>query len=75
MGERSRALTTVFLQAEEVGSCWCCAALTARSGPEERIDPAGNLELGAVRVRCFPVAHTSHPAYGHRIEAPGLAVV
>ncbi|MGP4050931.1 hypothetical protein [Streptomyces sp. 2A115] len=36
---------------------------------------AGDLELGRVRVRCRPVAHTSHPAYGYRIEAGGLAVV
>ncbi|MGW9026126.1 MBL fold metallo-hydrolase [Streptomyces sp. NPDC055722] len=36
---------------------------------------AGDLELGAVRVRCRPVVHTSHPAYGYRIEAWGLAVV
>ncbi|MFI1332988.1 hypothetical protein ACH4U7_23340 [Streptomyces sp. NPDC020845] len=35
---------------------------------------AGDLELGAVRVRCRPVAHTSHPAYGYRIEAQGLVV-
>jgi hypothetical protein len=36
---------------------------------------AGDLELGAVRVRCRPVAHTSHPAYGYRIEALALTVV
>lgn len=36
---------------------------------------AGDLELGAVRVRCRPVAHTSHPAYGYRIETQGLTVV
>jgi hypothetical protein len=36
---------------------------------------AGDLELGEVRVRCCPVEHTSHPAYGYRIEAGGLVVV
>ncbi|WP_367318945.1 MBL fold metallo-hydrolase [Streptomyces sp. HUAS ZL42] len=36
---------------------------------------AGDLEVGEVRVRCRPVAHTSHPAYGYRIEARGLVVV
>ena len=30
---------------------------------------AGDLEIGDVRVRCCPVVHTSHPAYGYRIEA------
>ncbi|MFI2432612.1 MBL fold metallo-hydrolase [Streptomyces sp. NPDC018693] len=30
---------------------------------------AGDLEFGAARVRCRPVAHTSHPAFGYRIEA------
>ncbi|MFE9008465.1 MBL fold metallo-hydrolase [Streptomyces sp. NPDC007875] len=36
---------------------------------------AGDVELGGVRVRCHPVAHTSHPAYGYRIETQGTAVV
>lgn len=36
---------------------------------------AGDLELGTVRVRCLPVEHTSHPAYGYRIEAGGPVVV
>jgi len=36
---------------------------------------AGDLALGEVRVCCRPVAHTSHPAYGYRIEAGGLVVV
>ncbi|MFJ9586501.1 MBL fold metallo-hydrolase [Streptomyces acidicola] len=36
---------------------------------------AGDLELGAVRVRCLPVRHTSHPAYGYRIETGGPVVV
>ncbi|WP_328773820.1 MBL fold metallo-hydrolase [Streptomyces sp. NBC_00286] len=35
---------------------------------------AGDLELDGVRVRCCPVAHTSHPAYGYRIEAGALVV-
>ncbi|MER6350396.1 MBL fold metallo-hydrolase [Streptomyces sp. NPDC001634] len=46
--------------------------LAAAHGVQVR---AGDLELGAVRVRCRQVAHTSHPAYGYRIEAQGLAVV
>ncbi|GAA3776151.1 MBL fold metallo-hydrolase [Streptomyces chiangmaiensis] len=45
--------------------------LAAAHGVQVR---AGDLELGDVRVWCHPVAHTSHPAYGYRIEAPGLAV-
>jgi hypothetical protein len=36
---------------------------------------AGDLDLGEVRVRCLPVVHTSHPAYGYRIEAGDLVVV
>jgi hypothetical protein len=36
---------------------------------------ADDLVLGEVAVRCRPVVHTSHPAYGYRIEAGGLAVV
>jgi hypothetical protein len=45
----------------------------AARGAEVR---AGDLELGEeVRVRCRPVVHTSHPAYGYRIEAGGLLVV
>nr|WP_206439635.1 MBL fold metallo-hydrolase [Streptomyces scabichelini] len=36
---------------------------------------AGDLDLGEVRVCCRPVEHTSHPAYGYRIEAGGLVVV
>ncbi|MER6088806.1 MBL fold metallo-hydrolase [Streptomyces bluensis] len=42
---------------------------------------AGDLDLGTVRVRrtvrvrCLPVEHTSHPAYGYRIEAGGHVVV
>ncbi|QKV90622.1 hypothetical protein HUT19_01625 [Streptomyces sp. NA02950] len=46
--------------------------LAATHGVQVR---AGDLELGAVTVRCRPVAHTSHPAHGYRIEAQGLAVV
>ncbi|MFI1733726.1 MBL fold metallo-hydrolase [Streptomyces acidicola] len=36
---------------------------------------AGDLELGPVRVRCLPVQHTSHPAYGYRIETGGPVAV
>jgi hypothetical protein len=36
---------------------------------------AGDPELGAVRVRCRPVAHTSHRACGYRIEARALTAV
>ncbi|GAB2886933.1 hypothetical protein GCM10027074_64250 [Streptomyces deserti] len=36
---------------------------------------AGDMDLEDVRVRCHPVAHTSHPAYGYRVEAGGRAVV
>lgn len=40
---------------------------------------AGDLEVHvaetAVCVRCRPVAHTSHPAYGYRIEAGGAVAV
>lgn len=36
---------------------------------------AGDLDLGEVRVRCRPVAHTSHAAYGYRVEAGELLVV
>ncbi|MEV0634560.1 MBL fold metallo-hydrolase [Streptomyces sp. NPDC050619] len=36
---------------------------------------AGDLDLGEVRIRCRPVAHTSHPTYGYRIEADDLVVV
>ncbi|MER5217703.1 hypothetical protein ABT063_46140 [Streptomyces sp. NPDC002838] len=36
---------------------------------------AGDLDLGEVRVGCRPVVHTSHPAYGYRIEAGDLVVV
>ncbi|UUU26370.1 MBL fold metallo-hydrolase [Streptomyces sp. DSM 40750] len=36
---------------------------------------AGDLDLDGLRVRCRPVAHTSHPTYGYRIEADGLVVV
>ncbi|MFF4353153.1 hypothetical protein [Streptomyces sp. NPDC001530] len=36
---------------------------------------AGDLDLGEVRVRCHPVAHTSHATYGYRIEAGDLVVV
>lgn len=36
---------------------------------------AGDLQLGDIRLRCLPVAHTSHPANGYRIETGGRAVV
>ncbi|WP_067034380.1 MBL fold metallo-hydrolase [Streptomyces dysideae] len=36
---------------------------------------AGDLDLGGARVRCHPVVHTSHPAYGYRIEARDVAAV
>lgn len=36
---------------------------------------AGDLDLDGLRVRCRPVAHTSHPTYGYRIEAGDLVVV
>ncbi|MEV5549717.1 MBL fold metallo-hydrolase [Streptomyces sp. NPDC052309] len=36
---------------------------------------AGDLEIGGVRVRCCPVVHTSHPAYGYRVEAGNSVVV
>ncbi|MFI7407357.1 hypothetical protein ACIBU0_01575 [Streptomyces sp. NPDC049627] len=36
---------------------------------------AGDLDVGEVRVRCRPVVHTSHPAYGYRVEAGDLLVV
>ncbi|MBT2422533.1 hypothetical protein J7F01_31410 [Streptomyces sp. ISL-22] len=36
---------------------------------------AGDLDLGEVRVRCRPVAHTSHATYGYRVEAGDLLVV
>ncbi|MFI6007474.1 hypothetical protein ACIBAG_01385 [Streptomyces sp. NPDC051243] len=36
---------------------------------------AGDLDLGEVRVRCRPVVHTSHAAYGYRVEAGELLVV
>ncbi|MBV7694544.1 MBL fold metallo-hydrolase [Streptomyces sp. TRM70350] len=51
-----------------------------RSAAARDVRPrAGDLELdvagAAVRVRCRPVAHTSHPAYGYRIEAGGVVAV
>ncbi|MBC9727620.1 hypothetical protein H8R17_23115 [Streptomyces sp. TRM68367] len=47
-----------------------------RSAAARGVRPhAGALELAAVRVRCLPVVHTSHPAYGYRIEARGCAAV
>ncbi len=47
-----------------------------RSAAERDVTPrAGDLDLGEVRVRCRPVVHTSHPAYGYRIEAGGPVVV
>ena len=36
---------------------------------------AGDLRVGEVLVRCLPVAHTSHPAYGYRIEAGAVVAV
>ncbi|WP_409474354.1 hypothetical protein [Streptomyces sp. HC307] len=36
---------------------------------------SGDLELGDVYVRRCPVEHTSHPAYGYRIEAGAVMVV
>ncbi|WP_234341445.1 hypothetical protein [Streptomyces sp. NRRL S-646] len=36
---------------------------------------AGDLHLGAIRLRCIPVAHTSHPAYAYRIETGELVIV
>lgn len=36
---------------------------------------AGDLDLGGLRVRCHPVVHTSHPAYGYRVEAAGCVAV
>ncbi|MBZ9639236.1 hypothetical protein [Streptomyces sp. PSKA30] len=36
---------------------------------------SGDLELGDVCVRRCPVVHTSHPAYGYRIEAGAARVV
>ena len=36
---------------------------------------AGDLRVGEVLVRCRPVAHTSHPAYGYRIEAGDTVAV
>ncbi|MFI2200448.1 hypothetical protein ACH47Z_06615 [Streptomyces sp. NPDC020192] len=36
---------------------------------------AGDLQVGEVAVRCRPVVHTSHPAYGYRIEAGDVVVV
>lgn len=36
---------------------------------------AADVDLGDLRVRCRPVVHTSHPAYGYRIETEGLLVV
>ncbi|KUL20539.1 hypothetical protein [Streptomyces regalis] len=47
-----------------------------RSAAELGVAPrAGDLDLGEVRVRCRPVVHTSHPAYGYRVEAGDLLVV
>jgi hypothetical protein len=47
-----------------------------RSATRRGVRPqAGDLDLGEVRVHCRPVAHTSHPTYGYRIEAGGLLVV
>lgn len=36
---------------------------------------AGGLQLGGIHLRCMPVAHTAHPAYGYRIETGGPVVV
>ncbi|MGV4988759.1 MBL fold metallo-hydrolase [Streptomyces sp. NRAIS4] len=36
---------------------------------------ATDLRVGEVSVRCRPVVHTSHPAYGYRIEAGGVVAV
>ncbi|MFF4036464.1 hypothetical protein [Streptomyces sp. NPDC001816] len=36
---------------------------------------AGDLRVGEVLVRCRPVVHTSHPAYGYRIQAGDVVVV
>lgn len=35
----------------------------------------GGFEAADLRVRPHPVVHTSHPAFGYRIEAAGVAVV
>jgi hypothetical protein len=36
---------------------------------------AGDFERGGLRLRARPVVHTSHPAFGYRIEAAGRVVV
>ncbi|MEV1082886.1 hypothetical protein AB0I98_32480 [Streptomyces sp. NPDC050211] len=36
---------------------------------------AGDLRIGEALVRCRPVVHTSHPAYGYRIEVGDTVAV
>jgi hypothetical protein len=36
---------------------------------------AGDATFGALRIHACPVAHTSHPAFGYRIELAGLLAV
>ncbi|WP_149183509.1 MBL fold metallo-hydrolase [Streptomyces sp. TRM49041] len=47
-------------------------AMAAERGLVARM---GDLALGGLSVRALPVAHTSHPTCGYRIEAGGVAVV
>jgi len=46
--------------------------LAAERGVEPR---AESLTLGDLRIIRLPVVHTSHPAYGYRIEAGGSVAV
>jgi hypothetical protein len=36
---------------------------------------AGDFQRGGLRLRAHPVVHTSHPAFGYRIEADGRVAV
>lgn len=51
-------------------------AALRRSAAERAVTlRAGDLDLGELGVRCRPVVHTSHPAYGYRIEVQSGPVV
>ncbi|MEU9045718.1 MULTISPECIES: MBL fold metallo-hydrolase [unclassified Kitasatospora] len=51
------------------------ADLHAMAAPHELVPHAGNLDLGEVAIRAHPVVHTTHPAWGYRIETDSQVAV
>ncbi|MFJ9287217.1 hypothetical protein ACIRPE_31350, partial [Kitasatospora aureofaciens] len=51
------------------------SALHRMAAEHKLVPQAGDLDLDGLAVRACPVVHTSHPAWGYRIEADGLVAV